>query len=394
MTEPAYLNTSHQTIAWIAKMHKDKLLEISPPFQRRPVWNDEAKAYFVDTILRGMPVPEIYVQSLDLEGDDGELQKVQIVDGQQRIRAILEFLDDGFDVSFDPSKMAPVLTLAETPWYGKTFSELSPEERKTFRRYKLIVRDLEEVDEDHIRHMFSRLNQSNVSLNAQELRYSMYPGGLLDTVEDLVKRGEWQHFRIFTTNQRRRMLDSEFVSELVIGYLHGLQNKKQELDKYYIQYSTSFPFEDEVSKSFGDVLEYLIDVFPMPKMAPSRWYRKSDFYTLFLALVREKIPFTPPNEVKPRGRANYEAEVEALRQRLIEFSSLVGDDEPHPENSPVEVYRHAVERAATDRSRRVHRERALLAFLDGDREVKTLEDNPLQDSETSDEDDTYLDDDD
>jgi hypothetical protein len=257
----------------------------------------------------------------------------------------------------------------QTPWFYKRFSGLTKDQQNTFRRYKLIVRDLEDVNDDEIRHMFHRLNRSNVSLNPQELRYSMYQGGLLEVVEQLAKREEWDEFRIFTQMQRRRMLDSEYIAELVIGYLHWPQNKKDNVDNYYRQYANGFPFKDDVIRRFSEVLGYLSKVFPNPRMSGTRWYRKSDFYTLFLGIARGKIDARPDD-------------IDGLREQLVEFSTLVKAGPTPGEPEPIQVYRDAVERAATDRARRVRREEALIAFLRGEEHVAT--DTDITQSEEAD----------
>ncbi|NMO57519.1 DUF262 domain-containing protein [Actinoplanes sp. TBRC 11911] len=383
MATVSFLNTSHQTINWFAEQNRLGRLTVKPPFQRRPVWTPEESAYLVDTILRGYPIPEIYIyMSPDADGGD----HVYVVDGQQRLRACLEFLADGYAIKFDPRKLGQIYSLADTPWYNKRFSELSVEQKEAFRRYKLIVRDLEGVTDDHIRHMFHRLNQSTMSLNAQELRYSMYRGGLLATVERLVEREEWDTFRIFTKLQRRRMLDSEYVAELVIGYLHWPQNKKDNLDDYYRQYGPEFPFADQVTERFDFVLDYLARLFPEPRMAGTRWYRKSDFYTLFLAIARGRINVATMDSGK-------------FRESLVDFSNRVGDSKVSEEpDSPVMVYRAAVERAATDRARRVRREDALASFVAGllsvpaaGAEYLTAEESDSPSADQDEEDEEYLD---
>lgn len=74
---------------------RDELV-LSPKFQRRSVWSQKAKSYFIDTIIRGLPLPKIFMQ----QEVDLETRKTvrQIVDGQQRIRAILSFIEDGFKI--------------------------------------------------------------------------------------------------------------------------------------------------------------------------------------------------------------------------------------------------------------------------------------------------------
>jgi hypothetical protein len=349
MTERSFLNTSHQMVSWFAQQSELSQIELRPPFQRRPVWTDEQKAFLIDTILRGYPVPEIYVFMHRAQGATHDT--VAIVDGQQRLRACLEFLSDGFPISFDLAKLQPLYGLADTPWFGLRFSELSTEQKQTIERYKLIVRDLEGVTDGEIRHLFHRLNQSNVVLNAQELRYSMYEGGMLATVEGLGARDEWKHFGVFTTAQTRRMLDSEFIGELVIGFLHWPQNKKDNLDHYYRQYATDFALDAQVKERFAAVLHDLMTMFERPRMGGTRWRNKSDFYTLFLALARGRIP------VSDLG-------LSAVRDKLIRFSRIVNRKEELREDSPAGVYRAAVQRAATDRARRVRRENALVAFME------------------------------
>ncbi|MGI5503159.1 DUF262 domain-containing protein [Lentzea sp. CA-135723] len=358
MTGTIALNTSHQTISWFQDLYQSGRLVLRPSFQRRPVWTNEERSFLVDTILRGFPVPEIYVYEVPGDGDEGD--KYAIVDGQQRLSACLEFMDDAYPVSFDVSKLGHLFDPSETPWLNKRYSEMEKEHRDRFRRYKLIVRQLEGVDDDELRHMFHRLNQSNLVLNAQELRYSMYEGGMLRVVEDLAEVEAWEHFRIFTKVQRRRMLDSEFIGELVIGYLHWPQNKKDNLDHYYQRYALDFPFDRDVRGAFDDVLGLLVEIFPEPRFLGSRWYKKSDFYTLFLALARGQVDMS-------------KLEHHSLRELLIQFSDAIGGAATYPEGSPVEVYRSAVERAATDRARRVRREEALVAFLAGRETVEADE---------------------
>lgn len=348
MSAASFLNTSHQTVAWFSDQAKLERLDLKPPFQRRPVWSNEEKSFLIDSMLRGYPVPEIYLQS----GSIGENDTLAVVDGQQRLRACLEFLAGDFAISFNVEKLKPLYDLADTPWFGKRYSGLTPEERERFRRYKLIVRDIEGVDDTQVRHMFHRLNQSNFALNAQELRYSIYSGGLLVCAETLVKRDEWQHFRIFTKLQQRRMLDTEYITELIIGYLHWPQNKKDNIDNYYRQYADVFPFEQEVVEVFDRTLRRLGEVFPEARFGGTRWYRKSDFYTLFLALARGQIA----DSLRPRD----------LRSALTTLGALVDSSEGPDEAEAVTIYREAVGRAATDRARRVRREAALVSFVNPD----------------------------
>src|SRR5688572_21968325 len=72
-------------------------LELNPKFQRRSVWTDTARSYLMDTIVRGKPIPKVFIrQKLNVQ----TRQSVrEVVDGQQRLRTILSFLKDGFVIS-------------------------------------------------------------------------------------------------------------------------------------------------------------------------------------------------------------------------------------------------------------------------------------------------------
>ncbi|HTQ77054.1 MAG TPA: DUF262 domain-containing protein, partial [Burkholderiales bacterium] len=67
-----------------------KTLILTPKFQRRGVWQQGAKSFFIDTLLRQMPVPPIYIRL----GQAREKNRVirEVVDGQQRLAALTDFM--------------------------------------------------------------------------------------------------------------------------------------------------------------------------------------------------------------------------------------------------------------------------------------------------------------
>ncbi len=85
-----YLNTTHRNVLWFKRAFGLGELQMAPPFQRKPVWIAPQKSYLIDTILKGYPIPEIYMQ--DLIGPDAGQTHI-VVDGQQRIRTCLEFIE-------------------------------------------------------------------------------------------------------------------------------------------------------------------------------------------------------------------------------------------------------------------------------------------------------------
>ncbi|MBP0466711.1 DUF262 domain-containing protein [Roseomonas sp. PWR1] len=337
-----FLDHATYTVAWFNSRSAAGELELRPPFQRNPVWTDKQKSYLIDTILQGYPIPEIYMQEYsDATGN----QTYVIVDGQQRIRACLDFISGRY-----------ALTAEEVPGFaGLRFEELSESQKKTIFNYSFVVRKMPEVPDPELRSIFQRLNRNVVALNKQELRHATYWGEFLESIESIAEDNRWADFGVFTPNDFRRMLDIEFISEISIAYLHGPQNKKESLDRWYSAYEEEFARKDELKTMFNVVMTELHSMHNVIQI--SRWRKKSDFYTLFLvcAEMQKELPLTKS------GRQN-------LQKGLIKFGTAVDDYIKGAKNSDVpsqliEKYAKAVSRAASDLKSRRERREALLAHV-------------------------------
>jgi hypothetical protein len=133
-----------------------------PPFQRGIAWGERQKYLLIDSILRGYDIPKIYlnvvVAGKYIHGFDYE-----VADGQQRLRAIREFREDGFPLGAASSEVNG------ENLSGLKFSELQVKYRQRFGRYKITVALLNSASHDELRSLFARL-QMGVVLNPPELR--------------------------------------------------------------------------------------------------------------------------------------------------------------------------------------------------------------------------------
>ena len=337
-----YLNTTTYNVSWFKKTYDAGELEMSPPFQRNPVWTEAQKSYLIDSILNGYPIPELYIQ--EKISADGKTKHV-IVDGQQRIRSVLEFLRGDFKISESES----------TNWRNFSFDDLSSEDKINFFSYKFVVRTLPDVTEDEIRSIFQRINKNNVALNAQELRQSTYTGEFIKSMNRISDREYWKDFGLFTPEKVRRMLDVEYISELAIAFLNGTQNKKDKLDHYYVLYETDYPDADLVEKTFDSVCGELAQV--LPEIKKTRWCHLIDFYTLFLVLSNhhESFPLTKEGRI-------------SLHDKLIEFGTAINmyqkreEGAPEPSNPNISTYASGI-RNSSDLNARKNRYVALTAEL-------------------------------
>lgn len=248
---------------------------------------------------------------------------------------------------------------ATSPWYGKTFEDLSDEERVKFFKYRLSIRYLESDNEDEIKEMFRRLNKFTSPLKPQELRNATYGGPFAQLALKLAD--EYGNFfaenRIITAEGIRRMADVEFVAELMIGTMHGPQGGQASIiDDYYQQYEDyedGFPRERTVRQQLGRAINMTSTL--VPALKSERWSNKSDFYSLVVALTA----------VLQTGRFD-ETKIRAARTRLAEFTQQVNirieDDEASVESGPLE-YARSVTRGANEKARRAARHSALTSVL-------------------------------
>jgi hypothetical protein len=349
-------NASEQTISWFRNRYREKTLVIRPPYQRKPVWSSKQKCSLIESILLGYPVPEIYIH---VETNaDGE-EAFAIVDGQQRVRTVLQFIGSETDPDeLEHNKFVLDKLPAGSRFAGKGFSDLLEPERTQFFGYKFAVRNLKVESELEVREMFSRLNKYLTPLKPQELRNATYSGPFEKLANDLADDEFWSTNRIVTPASIRRMGDVEFVSELLIGVMHGPQGGNSKIiDDYYVQfedYDDEFPDQKRVTRLFRETLQLVSTI--LSRMLETRWSNKTDFYSLFVATA------THLRDAKLKSAAS----IDQLRDELEKFETqvaerLANESTVVPEN--VIEYVRAVEKGANEKARRAVRHQKLMALM-------------------------------
>jgi hypothetical protein len=164
----------------LARTYSERHLSINPEYQRGATWNIRQQRSLIDSILRGFILPIFYVHIKRTPNlfTKSETVTAWLVDGQQRLNAITEFMKGRFALS-DPSTAGGGLAMAyerRNPprWAGRKFDELIPEDRKQFLEHPLTVVRMEEEAPNEVRDLFIRL-QSGTPLNPQEKR-DAWPG--------------------------------------------------------------------------------------------------------------------------------------------------------------------------------------------------------------------------
>jgi hypothetical protein len=210
----------HDDVARVSDQYRSGRLELRPPFQRKPVWGDKQRSYLIESILMDIPIPEIYVQVTHT--DDGT-EKYGVVDGQQRLRTILQFigLERAEDQTEEDINRFALDALPPTSLFkDQTFAHLTAEQRRRLFEYELSFRCLYTDDQREVEEIFKRLNNFTLPLKAQELRNATYHGAFANLSEYLANDDYWAVNRIISPPAIRRMADIEMMSDL-LGRVDG-----------------------------------------------------------------------------------------------------------------------------------------------------------------------------
>ena len=132
----ASIPANNEKIIELYNKVKSGQLDPSPDFQRKLVWKTQHKINFIDTILNNFPFPEIYKAPGELDLETLTLKDI-VVDGQQRITTIRNFID-GTDIFAYPSTKVK-------------FSTLSKEEKERFLNYEVSVRYLKNASKEQVK---------------------------------------------------------------------------------------------------------------------------------------------------------------------------------------------------------------------------------------------------
>jgi Protein of unknown function DUF262 len=289
---------------------KSGSLITSPYFQRNLVWRENHKVDFIKTILLNFPFPEIFISRghLDLEN---QKSISCVVDGQQRLNTILEFLNG--DISVD----------------GKYFNDLHANEKQDFLKYEIAVIDLDlDQNDPKITEIFQRLNRTFYALNTIEKLSTEYASSDFMLIAKLlcgelrknminenenhkpdknidprlyktdpniteeftdwgnsIKINSYQEFiidsPIFTKYEISRQTHLLYTLNILATILFGFYSRNEQVNKYLDHYSENFPDRDVILTRLNDVAEYFMK-FKFAKGSP--WYSKSNAFSLYIAI--------------------------------------------------------------------------------------------------------------
>ncbi|MFQ1927661.1 DUF262 domain-containing protein [Aeromonas veronii] len=171
---------------------------LDPEFQRRDAWDKKRKSKFIESLILGLPIPQIVLaESKDKRGS------YIVLDGKQRLLSIRQFAARDDDALYNTLKLQSLeikknlnkMNLEKLKSSLVDYEDLAAFENQPIRT--VVIKNW--PNEDFLYHVFLRLNTGSVPLSPQELRQALHPG---DFVTFLDQKSSSRHsapdFAIFS----------------------------------------------------------------------------------------------------------------------------------------------------------------------------------------------------
>jgi hypothetical protein len=333
------------TITEAYRLFRNNKFVVNRAYQRKLVWTVEEKARLIDSILKGFPIPLVLL----LQRPDG---KLEVIDGMQRLNAILTFIENGFctvtEKFFDVQEFPTARQFSESALFKVTTSSslLSGNECALILDYQLAVTIFSVDEASDVTEIFGRINSGGRQLSAQEQRQAgvIAPFPRLirtisseirgDTSPDIVNLAEmpmisidapslklgygvhsestfWCRQGILRTKELRESADEQVIADIAISILleSPLNASRERLDEAYDPQAQLYQevhtrlstygerrLSEEIKAVFALLAEIVESVDPSPNalrnaVNPTAGGNpiRTPFYALFMALHKLAI---------------------------------------------------------------------------------------------------------
>ncbi|AWI05130.1 DUF262 domain-containing protein [Clostridium drakei] len=248
--KPQNINIAQLTFSIFETVRKVERgdIQLEAEFQRNFKWLPDKKSKLIESIILDIPIQAIYLS----EDDD---YKYEIIDGQQRIRTIVEFVNNRF-------KLQNTVLFKE----NKLFKDLEPSIQRKFEDFQLVIFVVKKDNNPDIKfEIFERINTGAVRLNSQELRNCIYRNKGIPFIKQLVKESDYRKLIKDKKVNINSMQDQELVLRFMSFYYRGIKsyggNLKKFLNETLDNYEDYRYRESEFKSTFLNTANSIYNVF-------------------------------------------------------------------------------------------------------------------------------------
>lgn len=278
-------NTFNQAVIWgtdwTAETVNNQLvrnnIDLFPKFQRRDAWSNVQKSRFIESLMLGLPIPQII-----LAEKKGAKGKYIVIDGKQRLLTLRRFFSESSSNEFKPLRLSGLEILKKLN--GKTYkrmgnssefsNELNQIENQSIRT--VVIKNW--PNEEFLFTVFLRLNTGSIKLSPQELRQALHPGPFIDFADEFSIASDEIRKMLNLTKPDYRMRDVEIVIRY-FAYKYYLKQYDGNLKKAFDNTVQSLNDEwDEKQQSIindaeqlNKAIEFTASLFGGYKKAFSKW---------------------------------------------------------------------------------------------------------------------------
>ena len=160
------LSIKAMTISQIYSLYISERLVVNRKYQRKLCWSIEEKRNFMDTIIKGLPVPMFLFAA-------NEKGQYEIIDGMQRLDAICTFVEQKYnlkDGNFNLESMPDTIEEKRTGKIKQKYPVMDSQMCKSISNYPLPVSIFPVTNDSDVEEVFKRINSTGKHLSFQELR--------------------------------------------------------------------------------------------------------------------------------------------------------------------------------------------------------------------------------
>lgn len=270
---------------WTAETLNNQLIresiDLFPKFQRRDAWSNKAKSQFIESLILGLPIPQIILA--EKKNNKG---KYIVIDGKQRLLTIRRFFSNKKDDEFQPLRLSGLEILKDLN--GKTYSNLKDDPQFSNELSQLENQSIRTVviknwpEESFLYTVFLRLNTGSIKLSPQELRQALHPGKFIDFADSFSIESNPIKEMLNLKKPDYRMRDVEIVIRY-FTYKYFLEdyagNLKNAFDDTVKKLNNNWEnYENEIindAELLNDAISFTIELFGDKKLAFSKWNGES-----------------------------------------------------------------------------------------------------------------------